>query len=155
LSCRSHSTARRGALTVYFAELVLRGDDETDAVAPQLRERVDNVLEQAQLFAAAHIERDGLVEASRLDPPERYKFHYVSRHGKTIVGHRVSVDNVHLHDALWKFSNLLDVRCVAFVAPEEAPEELHATLIHLSRRSRVIDAFSDSAIEEAVDAFLS
>jgi hypothetical protein len=132
----------------YFAELVLRGEDDTDATAPQLRERADRVLEQV-LFDGVRVERDAIVTAAKLDPPERYKFHYRVENGHVTIGHRVSLETVHLHDALWKFSHLPDEYAkIAFVAGEEAPDELAPTLIHLTRHARVIDVLAPSAEDE-------
>jgi hypothetical protein len=138
----------------YFGELVLRSEDESDAAAPQLKERVEQVLEHAELFKFSQFERDPIVEAAKLDPPERYKFHYLARNGHVTVGQRVSIDAVHIHDVLWKFSHLGDdYRCVAFVAGEEAPRELAPTLVHLRKSAHVIDAFAQSAVDEVRHVF--
>jgi hypothetical protein len=72
------------------------------------------------------------------------------------VGHRVSLEPVHLHDALWKFTNLTDdYRRIAFVAGDEAPSELRAPLIHLRKNAHVIDVFGSSAVDELRDLFQS
>jgi hypothetical protein len=139
----------------YFGELVVRREEEGDATAPQLKERVDRVIEQAGLLEAVeHFERDATVLAGS-DPPERYRFHYRAQNGHITIGHRVSLDPIYLHDALWKFSNLpAEYTRVAFIAGEEAPEEIAPTLIHLNKRAHVIDAFAPVAVDEVRKLFL-
>jgi hypothetical protein len=138
----------------YFADLVLRGEEDSDAMAPQLKERVERLIEQAELFKAEKFERDPIVKATKLDPPERYKFHYLTRNGSVTIAQRVSVDPVHIHDILWKFEHLDDAyRRVAFVAAQDVPDELEPTLIHLKRNSRVIDVLGSSAVAEVREAF--
>jgi hypothetical protein len=58
----------------YFSELVQREEDETDAAAPQLKERVELVLEQSKLFEGAAIVRDWTVLAAKLDPRKESSF---------------------------------------------------------------------------------
>jgi hypothetical protein len=139
----------------YFAELVERGeDDDRDAAAPQLRQRVDGLLQQADLFKSDQFERDPVIETVDLDPPERYRFHYLARNGHATVGQRVSLDSVQVHDVLWKFQHLPDdYSRVAFVAGEEAPEDVAPALIHLSRAARLINVSSPSAVDEVREAF--
>ena len=140
----------------YFSDLVNRADDESDAAAPQLRNRVEAVLHQAEIFDDAHrFERDAIVTAVKLDPPERYKFHYRSENGRITIGQRVSLEALYIHDVLWKFAHLPDdYRRVAFVAGEEAPEDLGPTLAALRSQSHVIDVFSPAAVDEVRKAFV-
>jgi hypothetical protein len=139
----------------YFDELVQRLDDEgADASAPQLRQRVDRLLQQAELVKSKGFQRDATIEAVRLDPPEKYKFHYVVANGRITVGQRVSLDPVFVHDVLWKFSHLPEnYGRVAFVPGPEAPDELGPTLVHLGRNAHVIDVSSASAEKDVRQAF--
>jgi hypothetical protein len=140
----------------YFGELVSRADDESDATVPHLKERVEAVLLQAEISEAAHsFQRDAIVTASGLEPPERYKFHYRAENGHVTIGQRVSLEPVFIHDVMWKFEHLPDdYRRVAFVVGEEASEDLGPTLVHLKARSRVIDVFAPAAVDEVREVFV-
>ncbi|MGH2935986.1 MAG: hypothetical protein ACRDL2_15935 [Gaiellaceae bacterium] len=139
----------------YFSELVLRGDDAADASAPQLKERVELVLEQAEISSTPRFERDAVVKAAKLDPPENYKFHYKAENGHVTVGHRVSLEPIFIHDVLWKFEHLPDdYTRVAFVAGDEAAAELAPTLVHLRSLSHVINVFELDAVDETRKVFI-
>lgn len=135
----------------YFDELVQPSEEADEP--PQLKQRVDHVLAQARLFERGDLQTNVTVEAD-LDPPERYKFHYLLENGRKTVAHRVGLEPVWLHDALWKFDHLpRDLGKVAFVAAEEAAEELAPTLQHLRERARVIDVNSPAAVDDIIAAF--